>query len=165
MTSESYDGNLGGITGANDISQGLAEAASRPGVYKAWLSDDAGAPVNNFTCRAASCSNRSYILVDGSTIVASNRDDLTTCAGSSPPECLAHGIDMDETGTSVGFSRVWTNTEPSGNVSGSSSCNNWKSTIGPCNAAGRSDATSDRWTSGYQAQCYELHRLYCFQQA
>lgn len=164
VTSTTYNGNLGGITGANANCQGLAEAASQPGIYKAWLSDDTGAPVNNFPCTAASCSAQGYTLVDGSTVVANDWVDLTTCEGPYPQECLAHAIDMDETGASVGLSAVWTNTVPDGNISGASSCGNWSAAFGQSNAAGQSNLTNEWWTELTQPLCSDSNRLYCFQQ-
>lgn len=38
VTSKRYDGNLGGVEGANEICQEHAEAAGLPGEYKAWIS-------------------------------------------------------------------------------------------------------------------------------
>src|SRR5207248_2675590 len=40
VTSVMYDGNLGGLAGADAKCQARATAASLSGTYKAWLSDD-----------------------------------------------------------------------------------------------------------------------------
>src|SRR5215212_6677746 len=40
LSSITYDGNLGGLSGADAKCQGLAAVAGLPGIYKAWLSDD-----------------------------------------------------------------------------------------------------------------------------
>ena len=50
VTSQTFTGNLGGIAGADQKCQDLADAAGLPGIYKAWLadSDPASAPAQPF---------------------------------------------------------------------------------------------------------------------
>ena len=50
VTSETYTGNLGGVAGADDKCQALADQAGLPGVYMAWIADSvpASAPATRF---------------------------------------------------------------------------------------------------------------------
>ena len=96
VTSTRYNGNLGGLAGADAICQERAEAAGlAPGIYLAWLSVDsgsAGTPLTRFVQ-----SPGPYTLVDGTTIVANNWADLTD-------GFLAASISLDENGE---FSDMW----------------------------------------------------------
>ena len=71
LSSATYDGNLGGLSGADAKCQGLATAAGLPGIYKAWLSDGTSAPSTRFVP-----SSGPYQLVTG-TPIAANFTDLT----------------------------------------------------------------------------------------
>lgn len=48
VTSETYQGDLGGISGANEKCQELACSAGLVGNYIAWLSDETSNPANDF---------------------------------------------------------------------------------------------------------------------
>ncbi len=85
LSSGLYNGNLGGLAGADTKCQGLATAAGLTGTFKAWLSDSytsAGSRLSHAT--------QAYILADG-THVADNWTALTT-------QPLLHAIDEDEHG-------------------------------------------------------------------
>ena len=86
VTSTSYDGNLGGLAGADAKCQDQADAAGLTGTFKAWLSDAKGSPSTRFTRSAGA----PYVLVDG-TVIADNYAGLTS--GS-----LEHPINQTETG-------------------------------------------------------------------
>jgi hypothetical protein len=71
ITSETFDGALGGVSGADAHCQRLAEAASLPGTYMVWLSTSVvDEPAVRF-----SQSILPYVRVDG-TVLANNWDDL-----------------------------------------------------------------------------------------
>ena len=118
-SSERYDGNLGGLAGADAKCQALADAAEvyNPrliGTFKAWLSDSTAGPATRFTH-----SPFPYVLVNG-TQVADNWADLTDGSLDSP-------INVTEQGDTVptGYpARVWTGTGTNGTAS-SSNCGNW----------------------------------------
>jgi hypothetical protein len=158
LSSILYDGNLGGLSGADAKCQALADAAGVSGIYKAWLSDSTGAPISRFTP-----SSGPYRLVNGTTI-AGNWADLTD--GN-----LAAPITVTETGGSVGpIPLVWTYTLSNGTAGGAfGHCENWSTNVGPSGPwadvgdATRSDAY---WTGNGTAATYCNIRqyLYCFQQ-
>lgn len=69
VTSQVYNGNLGGLTGADAKCQAQAAAAKLPGTYKAWLSDSNGSPSTRMTKVAAP-----YVRTDGVMIAGSWSD-------------------------------------------------------------------------------------------
>jgi hypothetical protein len=155
LSSTRYDGNLGGLSGADAKCQGLAEEANLPGTYKAWLSDSTSSPSSRFLP-----STGPYRLINGTTIAA-NFTDLTD-------ETLLAPIDVTETRGGVGSSiGVWTHTLPSGNGGGDADahCANWSSSA-PVAAGNYGHATNPRleWTYVSEASCSNFFHLYCFQQ-
>ena len=44
VTSQLYNGNMGGLAGADARCQGLADAVGLPGTYRAWLSSATESP-------------------------------------------------------------------------------------------------------------------------
>ncbi|OGE27669.1 hypothetical protein A2867_03890 [Candidatus Daviesbacteria bacterium RIFCSPHIGHO2_01_FULL_40_11] len=158
VTSQYYTGNLGGLAGADQKCQQLADAAgigsSQGLTYKAWLSNSTGSsPANRFTR-----SDVPYRLVEG-TLVANNWADLTD--GN-----LAAPISKDDTGATR-FNIVYTATRTDGSWSGIySDCNNWTLSEDSNNASGGlPDYTDALWTQGTGASCgFTQARLYCFEQ-
>jgi hypothetical protein len=178
LSSLTYSGDLGGVSGANASCQALADEAGLAGDFKAWLSDNSGlAPENDFIP-----SDARYELVDG-TLIADDWDDLTDGTIAAP-------IYLDETGAQPpldsdyeGWS-VWTATTPNGeaippNPLLSGFCTSvadgaWTTdnssgdttqfgggTFIPANAAGEQDGA---WSTLSVFPCeYEAH-LYCVEQ-
>jgi len=149
VTSITYDGNLGGITGANEICQQHADSSSLSGIWKAWLS--------NSTDNARDLiPDGTYIRVDDARI-ANNIDDLTD-------ETIANPIQIDETGSDVGAVSVWTGTGSDGILD--NDCNEWEATTGN-GMIGDSSATNGEWTESTappSASCGTTHAIYCFEQ-
>ena len=100
VTNRAYDGNLGGLMGADDKCQAEADDPASivpPGTYLAWLSDGFNSPDTRFIKSVGP-----YILPDG-TKVAEDFADLTD--GS-----ILHNIDSDPTGRRLGLQSFWTGT-------------------------------------------------------
>ena len=166
VTSQSVvGGELGGLTGADDVCRTLATGAGLSSSYAAWLSDDTGSPAARFPQDAGP-----YVLVDG-TIVANNWSDLTS-------GMLRHAIDLTETGgpppmaSSVcGSDAVWTDTDTNGIVFGTGfSCDDWLNPMVSAAALG-STASTTEWTNACVLGsapsapiCGETAALYCFEQ-
>jgi hypothetical protein len=166
VSSQVYNGNLGGLAGADTKCQTLATAASLPGTYKAWLSDGTGTATNRLTHGIVP-----YTLVDN-TLVANNWTQLTS--GN-----LAHAIDKTESGgapplgtvscSNASLPHVWTDTVFNGNVvSAAYSCTNWTSTAANLAFMGQSGAKNSQWTqwcvATNQQSCNRTAALYCLQQ-
>lgn len=184
VSSTEYDGNLkgssaSGLAGADDKCQQLAGSVNPPlpGDYQAWLSDSAESPTTRFRCTAATCSAKGYVLVDGSTVVAEDWDDLTTCsetgpAGSGTAGCIDHAINRTEQNVQIDSQEnVWTHTNTDGTSAGADNghCVNWTSNnhgqsgdFGVPAALGIGDRS---WTQFQPQPCDgDQVRLYCFQQ-
>lgn len=168
VTSSLYDGNLGGLTGADAKCQERAKAADLEGDFKAWLSDSTTSAASRLTH-----SSVPYILVDG-TILAkdwsawASSDHLAPIrktefgqwptSVASPPGC-AHSI-------------VWTNTNEDGSLVGKErSCNDWTDGTSPPNPAkgavwGRTD-DEYKWSSQCKSEyagCNGKFPLFCIEQ-
>lgn len=100
ITSQVFNGNLGGLAGADAKCQQLATAAGLGGTYKAWLSDSTTDARDRLTHATVP-----YRLVDGTT-VANDFTDLTDGSLDAP-------INRAENGTVVG-DRPWTGTDFAG---------------------------------------------------
>ncbi len=156
VTSMSYDGDLGGLSGADGECQALAGAASLPGVFKAWLGDNFSGPADRFTQAAVP-----YQRVDG-VRVADDWADLTDDSLQAP-------INITETGGVFGGCCAWTNVLSNGQEEGvpDRSCTSvWTSNSpGDEGAVGEIQRTIFTWTfSNSRVPCNQQHRLYCFQQ-
>ena len=158
VTSVSFNGNLGWLTGADAKCQAQADGPASvvpSGTYLAWLSDGFDSPDIRFTKSA-----HPYIL-PGGTKIAEDFTDLTD--GS-----ILHPINIDPTGEPVGLAQFWTGTNPDGTTAGyENTCDGW--TADPLTnfhgMAGRTTLTSTMWSTRYgRAPCGNKYRLACFQQ-
>jgi hypothetical protein len=151
VTSQTYTGDLGGIDGADQKCQQLAEDAGLPGLYSAWLSDSTTSPAQRFIKNKAP-----YMLVDG-TAIADDWNDLTDGSLDAP-------INRDENNNVVSRS-VWTNTNANGTLNGDLSCQGWTFGMGgDFGGVGNSSETDDDWTLEAFSFCAATLSLYCFQQ-
>jgi hypothetical protein len=152
VSSVTYDGDLGGIAGADAKCLSLANAAGRTGSWKAWLADSVDSPAARFSLNPVVFYRR-Y----DDTPVASGWADLTD--GS-----LANPISVDETGAPLtsALLRVWTNVETDGTATDGFHCGDWQSETGGGNtgAWGSSDAG---WTTDGVLVCSSQKHLYCIQ--
>jgi len=157
LTSTTRDGNLGGLSGADAICQGLATDAGLPGSYLAWLSDETQSPATRFKR-----SSGPYALVNGVTIA----NDWTDLTGGT----LDAAITVAETGATFDdlALRSWTHTLADGTAGGvlDEQCDNWSTGAnGVSGDEGQVAATSDNWTDFASGTCNNLFHLYCFQQS
>jgi len=154
VTSTTYTGNLGGLTGADAKCQARADAAGLPGTYMAWLSDSTGSPDTRFVK-----STGPYTLVDD-TIIAANWDDLID--GTLPLS-----INLDEIGSLMLFSsptNVWSTTASDGTRASNSHCNDWSSSL-TSDVAGVASLLNAAFVPLYPDNCgSNVYRLYCFEQ-
>ncbi len=152
ISSAKYNGNLGGLAGADQKCQKLADAVDqlKGKTFRAWLSSSTVAASVRIIH-----SNIPYKLMDGTTI-ADNWDDLTDGK-------LQNAINKNENGAQVPKENVWTNTNPDGtitNLNDDKTCKDWTSSlIGSLFGNLYVDST---WTSN--GPCSSLYHLYCFEQ-
>lgn len=155
-TSTTYNGNLGGVAGADAKCAARATAAGLTGTFKAWISEGTSGgslrPSSTFTN-----PNVPYKLVDG-TVVADNWTDLVDGT-------LDNAISLNESGGGVGGS-VWTNTTTAGNQQGMNGCSTYwnEGNWGPQGRVGNPSSATSTWTSSSNLGCEMVARLYCFEQ-
>jgi len=155
ITSTTYTGNLGGLSGADAKCQARANTANLGGVWKAWISGDSISAASRLAH-----STTPYRRIDG-TLIANNWDDLIDGSLQSP-------ITITELNTTNNSNFVWTNTTISGevNLPQSSSCYDWTSTstTNLTGACGDPTQITYRWTNYGSAGCTFTRSLYCFEQ-
>jgi cysteine-rich repeat protein len=159
-TSVLYDGNLGGLAGADQKCNLRAEAAGLPGTYLAWISTQAGSPLSRFVK-----STVPYTLVNG-TEIADDWDDLVDGSLYAPIDRTEMAGLTASTGLScemvTRLARTGTTYDGS---PGSYTCNNF--TWGGNNysgTVGRSTSPTTTWTSCTSGTCDIPMPIYCFQQ-
>lgn len=161
ITSTTYNGNLGGLTGADAKCGERADAASLGGTWKAWVSDSTGSPSTRFSKVTVS-----YMLVDGNTVIANNWNDLITNKGGN---YLRSMINKTELNTTVSDQNVWTHTTSAGTEDNANRhCNNWSTTTGQGSSRyghfGNNSKQDSGWTEVGDVECNSNMRLYCFEQ-
>ena len=152
VTSQTYDSNLGGLSGADAECNALAGAASLPGSFLAWLGDDTGDPQSRFS------KVHPYLLANG-TPLATSFGDLVTNGPDAP-------IGVNESGAAQGgVGTVWTGTGADGFHVGDD-CSDWTDAGAAGSVAiGTIGTTSSGWTHATLIGCGGFERrLYCFEQ-
>jgi len=161
VTTAKFDGNLGGLAGA-DTKCGMAGMTADPNLpvnaWRAWLSDDNGSPSTRFDTTFTGW----YRLVDG-TPIAKGWSDLID--GS-----LLAAINLTEkAAVPVEPLSVWSNTSPAGTQIDAEHCNNWMSSMfDPDGRVGDTTAANAGWTNlndadNNPAPCFGALHLFCFQ--
>lgn len=157
-----YNGNLGGIAGANTKCNTEAAAAGLLGTYMAWISLTANATNDPNSLFTGINGSYTYLLPSG-TKVADNWADLTDAT-------LDAAINENASGTSQTSGNVWTNVTTAGARDGSTSnthgCATWGTALNTRSAnVGTAGNTDNTWTdTGGTATCDTTAYLYCFQQ-
>lgn len=159
VTSVFYDGNLGGLTGADAKCKALANSAGYYGRFMAWLSDSTDSPSSRFNHATVP-----YVRVDG-TQVAADWNDFIDGILDAP-------IVLDEHGQMPpGKLMIWSNTLYDGTQVvegglGSQHCDNWTSRDPSfLGGAGNVLFSDTNWTgSGYNNCDHDGVRIVCFEQ-
>ena len=162
VTSSLHNGNLGGLSGADNICYSQASGAKLSGDWKAWLSSSAGSAASRLTK-----SSGAYKLLNGS-IIANNWTDLTDGTIAFPIKIDQTNTDITSSGSYV--SAVWTNTSSAGaNDTSTNNCLNWSTNQIYTNglnqgSAGNITNTDNRWTNSGIYNCDASFHLYCIEQ-
>ena len=153
ITSTTHKGNLGGLSGADTICQGLADAPEArvpKGKYRAWLSSAEIDAKDRFAY-----STHSIVLPDFAK-VALNLNEFIK--GS-----ITNNIAIDELGAKH-KSMAWTGTLADGTFV-DSHCDNWKSSessVCDCDGGfGSANNIDSRWSYMGSGMCDGVKRLYC----
>jgi cysteine-rich repeat protein len=162
-----YNGNLGGIAGADGYCQTLASAASLGGTYKAWLTDSDAktAPAERFGSEGFVGWYR--LRTNPPTGVAEGWADLVGGNRDVPGNYLQAAISVDEKGNDIVDAQAWTNTQPNGSQVGvQENCMGWTTALGSSlGVTGNAKAgiVDSKWTQESSPKCNVGARLYCFQ--
>ena len=174
VSSKTYEGDLGGLDGADDKCNKLARNAglissSRNNAFKAIIfSDQENDPDYNPATVFSDCSG-GYFLVNKlgkantAKKVADNRDDLF-----DPTTDLKNAIDYFEDGEKrTGTRNVWTGAEKKKHefVAAYEDCyKDWDSVHSKTGRRGRSTATDSKWLDVGTSDCDNGRRIYCAEQ-
>jgi cysteine-rich repeat protein len=164
VSSKVYNGNLGGLAGADAKCQALAQAVGLPGTYMAWLSSSTASPSTRFNHFGGS-----YVTVTGMEVAGS----WTQLTGGYPLEA----INVTELGGSAptsannqcGSKAVWSNTNSNGTplfpFAQTSACGDWTNTTGSGAYWLLGPAYGwYQWCGFGSGGCAWTAALYCFQQ-
>ena len=156
MTSSTWNGDLGGLSGADDKCQQSADDVGLGGSWVAFLS--------NGTSASSRIPEGPYVRLDES-LIANDKSDLLDGSIMVP-------INLNEVGgTTSGF--VFTGSNASGSSYGSSTnglCVGWTRGCGVCYGnhfyaqVGRADRNNDDWVDVGWVKCHTGSHLYCFEQ-
>lgn len=155
VTAATWNGNLGGLSGADTKCNTEASAASLSGSYTAWLSTSTVNAIDRI-------SEGLYTRVNG-TVIAINKSDLTDGQ-------LLASIRFTAANEQAQDWVVWTGTIANGTVFTNAHCSNWTSSTNGVNGRiGDNNITNGNWTSAYNATDWggcnvNFGRLYCFEQ-
>lgn len=154
VTSAEYNGDLGGIDGANSKCQASADAVGLAGNYKAWLSTSFANAVDRILD-----AETPLVTVDGVKVANSVSDIVVD-------QALLTAISVTEAGDYLDYTAFpWTGTKSSGiYFGGDSTCSDW--TDGTSGSSGRRGAAvlaDVYWTSKYTSSCSIQERLYCIE--
>ncbi len=161
VTSTTYNGNLGGLSGADAKCQTAANSVNLGGTWKAWLSDSTTSAGSRLTH-----SSVPYKLING-TIIVNNWDGLTSSSQQTLGNLLAP-LNINEKGTynPLGYfgNSSWTGTLPGGGIL-TPNCSNWTSSANTLTGyAGNPDSVHD-WSISSTVTCASSAvSLYCFEQ-
>ena len=154
VTSEAYDGALGGLPGADDKCNTLAMEAelANAGSFLAWLSAEDKSPMSRMVHH-----DQPYLLLDGQTIIADSWTDLTDGSLDAP-------IMIDELGMVAPDNAAWTGTSASGEPA-APTCKGWTSAKkGDPGLRGLLGAVNEEWSDAAATSCGYAARLICVEQ-
>jgi hypothetical protein len=151
LTSSAYNGNLGGLSGADQACQTEATNAGLPGTFKAWLSTSSS-PAST---RLANYGGAFRLPGASGALVANGFSDLLTNGPKAP-------IDIHADGSGPTTAMVWTGTTSNGSFAGLD-CSSWSTTLSG-GEDGQSNFTTGLWTNLGDASCNTPAHLYCIQQ-
>jgi cysteine-rich repeat protein len=169
LSSKTYDGALGGVSGADLKCRALAQANGlvNASKYRAWLSDGLQSPLSRFD--QITLEGLPYALRNGKLVAA----DFTELVEDGPRT----GIWITESGSPLFERLVWTNTTAFGEpFSPTNHCADWTASSMELFArVGRNAVATEQgpdwdvwrserqWTSFLGERCNKFAHLYCFE--
>lgn len=157
VSSTTKTGKLGGLVGADEECQALADAADLKGTFVAWLSTDDVDAASRLQHSA-----RPYKRIDGAPL-ADNWADFVDGTHLNPIAITEQGSEVG-VGSRCGICPVWTATTPMG-VGLTDDCSAWNAPLFDDVVVGECTVKDARWTQGCALRkCNLSSRLYCVEQ-
>jgi hypothetical protein len=161
VTSTSYNGNLGGIAGADTKCTTRAAAASLTGTWKALISD--------YSTDARNRSSHQELILNmaGEVVAIGYKDLFMSWPNIDSPTILQNSVGFNEFGAAVNGTNWWNGNDESGRSNSYSNCDNW--THGGGSFGGHMGETSRMSTgfyggNGNNFNCNNMMRIICFQE-
>jgi len=150
VSKQEVSGNLGGLSGADALCQGWAQAAGLGGIWVAWLS------TGTIDARDRFAGDGPFVRTDGQ-VIADDRADLLDYS-------LDVAIQLDEYGASSGYNIVVTGSTANGlKHVGYTYCDDWTSSASNQTAVGGATSTGSGWSFLGPGDCGHALRVYCFE--
>ena len=153
ITSQSYQGDINGLAGADQRCRMLAAIADLPrfDTYRAWLSSSTKSAGERLLH-----SQGRYVLVNG-LVVAENWDGLVSGT-------IEHPINVDENSQTQALP-AWTSTLANGEAApGNNFCADWTGVLNHDGGAGFPGATDATWSFLGNGPCTSELPLFCIEQ-
>ncbi len=147
VTSAAFDGNLGGLAGADATCQSIARGAGLAGTYVAMLSS------SNIALATRVGGARGWVRTDGAPLF----DQITDLFTSK----VFNPFDHDEHGTAVAESGPWTGTRDDGTVA--DACQDWTSNGADLGAIGDTSFATPFMLSSGEIACSLQRPIYCLE--
>lgn len=167
VTSTTYDGNLGGIAGADAKCQARANAASLGGTWKAIISDSTTNAIDRFLFRTKPVFNLAGKLTwnPGQQVLLGGDTNPVNGYGALPfgPGVIASVVGTTELGTDPATPWVWTGTNSNGAALSTYTCSNWTSNASVSGYYGNAGSKATSWITQNAAGCSNTYRLYCLE--
>lgn len=151
VTPLSFNGDLGGLAGADAKCDAAAIAAGLPGHYRAWLSTPTVDAVSRFA------GARGWVRLDGRPFA----DSLTSLTVQNQ---VFFPIMFDaNVGTAVNVAHTGTNADGTHSLlNGEGTCNGWTSASATRNVTvGLTNHATIHWTNAAGGTCAQMFPLYC----
>jgi hypothetical protein len=157
ISSETYNGDLGGVDGADAKCQELAKSRFINKTFKAWITTNSSGEQQLIKRLRGEGFKGRYTLTNGDVVAE----------GWAGLSALRRPIDITEEKQRFdGEIRVWTNTRPDGEPSQTGDCDGWSSSAVLTGGVGLAEETA-QWTTSKDGEggipCSLVARIYCFE--
>ena len=156
ITSTAFNGNLGGVDGANTKCASLAKQTGLKRKYIAIISSTSQHIVDTINALGEIFT----VSKSGKKVKIANSDTDLFNSFSQP---LLNNINVDESGNTVQGKTPWTGSLAAGTHDGDS-CDNWSDAGTFDGVIGSSEEKDMNWIENTFVSCSEEHPLYCISQ-
>jgi cysteine-rich repeat protein len=159
-TSSLHAGDLGGLAGADAICNMLAQNASLPGTYMAWLSTGVDSPSTRFVQSAVP-----YVLPDGNQVADDWADLIDGSLDFAVARTETGAMSVDTAAMCGGSARLARTGTTEFGTAAPGTCVDYSSSLASdVGLAGRSASNMAQWSNCGDIGCDVLLPIYCFQQ-